>query len=466
MRQYDIIVVGTGPAGQKAAIQSAKLRKSVAVVESAGYVGGAQVNTGTIPSKALREAVLHLTGRSMRSFYGENYRVKRNISFQDLTAVSGLVIQNEREIIRDAFDRNQVDVFHGHASFEDANTLKVQREFDYEKLKAKYIILATGTRPARPPTIPFDGKHIFTSDDILTLNHLPRNLIVVGGGVIGTEYACIMATLGVRVTLVEGRGSLLRFMDREISEALTYHMRKSGITIRTSEMVEKIEVIDDEEHGSLAQATLESGKTLRAEALLYCIGRQGTCSELGLDKVPLSYDKRERLSVNENYQTEVPHVYAAGDVIGFPALASTAMEQGRQAACHAFGEPFDAMPDLLPFGIYAVPEMSMVGKTEQQLTEEGIPFESGKAQYAELARGQLLGDDIGMLKLLIHQEDRRLLGVHAIGTDATEIIHIGQAVMAFNGKVDFFVNNVFNWPTLAEAYKVAALNGVNKLGLV
>jgi len=466
MRHYDIAIIGTGPAGQKAAIQSAKLRKSAAVIESAGYVGGAQINTGTIPSKALREAVLHLTGRSMRSFYGENYRVKRNIGFKDLTAVSGMVIQNEREIVRDAFDRNQVDLFHGHATFEDPNTLKIQREFDYEKVRAERVIIATGTRPARPPNIPFDSEHIFTSDDILTLKKLPRNLIVVGGGVIGTEYACIMAALGIRVTLIEARETLLRFMDREISEALTYHMRKGGITIRTCEKVEKIAVVKDDEYGTLAQATLESGKKVRAEALLYAIGRQGTTSELGLDKVPLTYDNRGRLQVNEHYQTDVPHIYAAGDVIGFPALASTAMEQGRQAACHAFDEVVDAMPDLLPFGIYAIPEMSMVGKTEQQLTEEGIPFESGKAQYAELARGQLLGDETGMLKLLIHQDDRRVLGVHAIGTDATELIHIGQAVMAFNGTADFFVNNVFNWPTLAEAYKVAALNGVNKLSLV
>lgn len=466
MRSYDIIIIGSGPAGQRAAIQSAKLRKRALVIEAATTVGGAQINTGTIPSKALREAAMHLTGHSKRGLFGDDYKVKKNITFEDLTDVSQLVVRNEREIVRNAFDRNNIDLEFGTATFIDPKTIKVQREDDYGMFTAERIVIATGTRPARPDNISFDGKHVCTSDDILNMPHLPRNLIVVGGGVIGCEYACIMATLGIRVTLVEAREELLMFMDEEISDALTYHMRQQGITLRMEERVETIELVEDERHGTLAQATLESGKKLRAETLLYAIGRQGTCSELGLDTLPLTYDKRERLTVNEKFQTDIPHIYAAGDVIGFPALASTAMEQGRQAACHAFGESVTAMPDLLPFGIYAVPEMSMVGKTESQLTEEGIPFESGIAQYRELARGQLLGDEIGMLKLLIHQEDRRILGVHAIGTNATEIIHIGQAVMAFGGTVDFFVNNVFNWPTLAEAYKVAALNGVNKLALV
>ncbi|HKI18410.1 MAG TPA: FAD-dependent oxidoreductase, partial [Isosphaeraceae bacterium] len=289
-------------------------------------------------------------------------------------------------------------------------------------------------------------------------------MIVVGGGVIGTEYACMMATLGVKVTLVEGRREVLGFLDREITEAFQYHMRRLGTTLRLGEKVSKIEQIASSGvNGPVVQATLESGKSLRAQTLLYSIGRQGTTAALQLENVGLVADDRERLKVNAHYQTAAPHIYAVGDVIGFPALASTAMEQGRLAACHAFGAPTCSMPELFPFGIYAIPEISMVGRTEDQLTEAGIPYEAGIAQYKELARGQLLGDDIGMLKLLIHQETHQILGVHAIGTNATELIHIGQAVMAFNGTVDYFINNVFNFPTLAEAYKVAALNGLNKL---
>jgi NAD(P) transhydrogenase len=289
-------------------------------------------------------------------------------------------------------------------------------------------------------------------------------MIIVGGGVIGTEYACMMAALGVKVTLVEGRRELLGFLDYEITEAMQYMMRRNGITLRLGEKVAKIEHIAAEAiSGADVQATLESGKTLRAQTLLYAVGRQGTTMGLRLDKAGLVADDRERLKVNENYQTAVPHIYAAGDVIGFPALASTAMEQGRLAVCHAFGVPTKSFPELFPYGIYAIPEISMVGKTEAQLTEAGIPYEAGIAQYKELARGQLLGDNDGMLKLLIHQENQQILGCHAIGTGATELIHIGQAVMALGGTVEYFINNVFNYPTLAEAYKVAALNGLNKL---
>jgi NAD(P) transhydrogenase len=289
-------------------------------------------------------------------------------------------------------------------------------------------------------------------------------MIIVGGGVIGVEYACMMQTLGVRVTLVEGRHEVLGFLDGEITEAFQYQMRRSGMTLRLGEKVEKIEQLPaDNGHGGLVQATLESGKHLRAQALLYAVGRQGTTNALRLDAAGLKADDRERLKVNSFYQTEVPHIYAVGDVVGFPALASTAMEQGRLAVCHAFGAATNSMPELFPLGIYALPEISMVGRTEKQLTDAGIPYEAGIAQYKEIARGQLLGDDIGMLKLLIHQENHQILGCHAIGSGATELIHIGQAVMALNGTVDYFINNVFNFPTLAEAYKVAALNGLNKL---
>ncbi len=466
MRHFDCIVIGTGPGGQKAAIQAAKLGKRVAIIEKNNVLGGAAINTGTIPSKALREAVLHLTGASKRGIFGESYRVKRNITIADLIYVSQQVVHHELELIRDHFDRNNIELIWGAARFDQENVIFVDRPDDFEVLNADVFVIATGTKPARPASVPFDERTVFTSDGLLALEQLPRTLIVVGGGVIGTEYACMMAVLGVKVTLVEGRNELLGFLDSEITEAFQYQMRRMGITLRMGEKVHKIEHVTNDngnDTAHLVQATLESGKTLRAQTLLYAVGRQGTTGALQLEKAGLVADDRERLKVNQFYQTTVPHIYACGDVIGFPALASTAMEQGRLAVCHAFGVPTCSIPELFPYGIYAVPEVSMVGKTEAQLTQAGIPYEAGIAQYRELARAQLLGDTDGMLKLLIHQETRQLLGVHAIGTGATELIHIGQAVMALQGTVEYFINNVFNYPTLAEAYKVAALNGMNKL---
>lgn len=335
------------------------------------------------------------------------------------------------------------------------------------EVEADKFLVAVGTKPARPDSVPFNNSTVFTSDGILKLDHLPKTMIVVGGGVIGTEYACIMATLGVRVTLVEGRHQLLSFLDQEIGGAFQYFLRQKGITLRLGEKVESIEEFEVKNGVShtLVEANLESGKKLRAETLLYAIGRQGVCGSIGLDKVGIEFDDRERLKVNEQYQTNVEHVYAAGDVIGFPALASTSMEQGRRAVCHAFGmcDIGNYNTSLFPYGIYAVPEISMVGKTEEELTEAGIPYESGIAHYREIARGQLLGDESGMLKMLIHQETHKILGVHVIGTEATELIHIGQAVMALDGDAEYFINNVFNFPTLAECYKVPAYNGLNKL---
>ena len=512
MRHFDCIVIGTGPAGQKAAIQAAKLGKSVAIIERNNVLGGASINTGTIPSKALREAVLHLTGAHKRSLYGETSRARRHITVTDLIYVSQQVIHQELALIRDHFDRNNVELIWGAARFHDDTVLYVDRPDSFEMISGERFIICSGTRPARPDSVPFNNKTIFTSDELLLLETLPKTMIVVGGGVIGVEYACMLATLGVKTTLVEGRNEVLGFLDHEITEAFQYQMRRMGITLRLGEKVAKIEEISADapeiraaaavatatavaaaaadptqppvaigndasnkplvapkypsaprDRAALVQATLESGKHLRAQVLLYAVGRQGTTVALDLAKVGLRADDRERLKVNERYQTEVEHIYAAGDVIGFPALASTAMEQGRLAACHAFDVPTSSMPELFPYGIYSIPEISMVGKTEEQLTQAGIPYEAGVAQYKELARGQLLGDHDGMLKLLIHQDDHTILGVHAIGTGATELIHIGQAVMAFKGTVDYFINNVFNYPTLAEAYKVAALNGLNKL---
>ncbi len=472
MQHYDLAVIGTGPAGQKAAIQAAKLGKKVCIIEKNEVVGGVAVNTGTIPSKALREAVLHLTGAAKRGLFGDAYRVKRNITIADLIGVSQRVIHSEWEVIQDQLERNHVELVWGEAHFEGPNLLQVisQQNNEAVMLTADKFLIGIGTRPARPDSIPFDEESILTSDELLKLGKLPTTMIVVGGGVIGTEYACMMATLGIKVTLVEGRDELLGFLDEEIGEAFQYHLRQRGVRLRLGEKVEsiqKLEVNDSKEsiegNAPRVQATLESGKVLKAQALLYAVGRQGLCGRLELENVGLEYDDRERLKVNEYYQTTQEHIYAAGDVIGFPALASTSMEQGRLAACHMFGKMTQTMADLFPFGIYAIPEISMVGKTEQQLTDEGVPYESGIAHYSKTARGKLLGDDTGMLKLLIHQDTRKILGVHIIGTSATELIHIGQLVMAFGGTVDFFIDNVFNYPTLAEAYKVAALNGSNRL---
>jgi NAD(P) transhydrogenase len=460
MKRVDMAVIGTGPAGQKAAIQAAKLGKQVIIVEKQNVLGGACINTGTIPSKALREAVMQMCGQN-GSFSSPRFS-RQDITMDTLIYRSRQVITTEVNLIREQLSRNDVELFQGGARLTDPHTLEIQHGHTTDVIESENIVVATGTSPARPETVPFDGHRVIDSDDLLRMAELPKSMIIVGGGVIGTEYACMMGVLGVRVILTEARPQLLEFVDSEIGEALQYRMRSMGITLRLGERVDHIEVDED----GMVKATLQSGKHLRADTLLYCIGRQGNTGSLGLEDIGLTPDNRGRLKVNEFYQTDVPHIYAVGDVIGFPALASTSMEQGRLAACHAFGEPTKSIPELFPLGIYSIPEMSMVGKTETQLTEEGIPYECGVAQYKEIARGQLLGDEVGMLKLLIHEETRQILGVHAIGTGATEIIHVGQAVMAFKGTVDYFINNVFNYPTLTECYKVAALNGSNKLRML
>ena len=459
MKHLDLVVIGSGPAGQRAAIQAAKLGKQVALIERNQALGGACINTGTIPSKALREAVVYLTGVGQRRLYGQSYQVKQDVTIDDLIYRSEHVIRGEIELIRSHMARNGVEMIAGVARFEDPHTIRITHPYNFEEIHADHVVIATGTTPARPANVPFDDSRVIDSDGILHLKRLPKSMIIVGGGVIGTEYACMMAALDVRVILTEARDRLLDFVDAEIIESLQYQMRSAGVTLRMGERVEDIVVRQD----GLVQATLHSGKHLYAETLLYCIGRQGATHELGLDGIGVVPDSRGRITVNADYQTEVPHVYAVGDVIGFPALASTSMEQGRHAACHAFGEPCSTIPELYPYGVYAIPEISMVGKTEAQLTAEGVPYEAGIAQYREIARGQIIGDEFGMLKLLIHEETRQILGVHAIGTGATELIHIGQAVIAFKGTVDYFINSVFNYPTLAECYKVAALNGSNKL---
>ncbi|HUK41664.1 MAG TPA: Si-specific NAD(P)(+) transhydrogenase [Candidatus Acidoferrales bacterium] len=458
MAHYDMLVIGSGPAGQKAAIQAAKVGKKVGIIERKKVVGGICINTGTIPSKSLREAVLFLSGFRQRSLYGASYRVKKEITFEDLAMRCDHVVKAEQEVIQNQLSRNHVDFMVGTATFTDPNRLSVKQETETNEHTADYIIVAVGTEPARPPEIPFDGESIIDSDGLLSLKQLPKSLTIVGGGVIGCEYACILATLGIPVVLVERRPRLLEFVDSEIIEALQYHMRGIGVTLRFNEEVVGIEKTTD---GSVA-IHLKSGKKIGAPLLVYSIGRVGATKNLGLENIGIQPDERGRLKVNADYQTSLPHIYAVGDVVGFPALASTSMQQGRHAACHALNLMCETTTHLLPYGIYTIPEISTVGRNEDDLTRDGIPYEMGVARYREIARGQIIGDTIGMLKLLFHSETRQLLGVHVIGEGATELVHIGQAVMAHGGKLDYFVDTVFNYPTLAECYKVAALAALNK----
>lgn len=458
MAHYDMLVIGSGPAGQKAAIQAAKVGKKVAVIERKKVVGGICINSGTIPSKSLREAVLFLSGFRQRSLYGASYRVKKDITFQDLSQRCDHVVKAEQEVIQNQLIRNSVDFIVGAASFLDPHRLSIKQDSESVEHSADYIVVAVGTEPARPDDIAFDGESIIDSDGLLTLKHLPKSLTIVGAGVIGCEYACILATLGIPVVLVERRPRLLEFVDNEIIEALQYQMRNIGITLRLNE-----EVVGIKKSADLSVAIhLKSGKKISAPLLMYSAGRVGATINLGLDKIGIAPDERGRLKVDESFRTALPHIYAVGDVIGFPALASTSMQQGRHAACHAFGLACDTSSHLLPYGIYSIPEISMVGRNEEELTRDGVPYETGVARYREIARGQIIGDTVGMLKLLFHSETRALLGVHVIGEGATELVHIGQAVMAHGGKLDYFVDTVFNYPTLAECYKVAALAALNK----
>lgn len=471
MRRVDLCVIGSGPAGQWAALQAAKLGKSVCVVEGREVVGGSAVNTGTIPSKALREAILNLGVCPIpsSSATGADFRAAaRSATMASLWSSASRVIDAEIALVRNQFASHSISTLHGIASFLSPTSISVATRFGPQTLEATNFLIATGSAPSRPANITFDDSDVITSDELLHLEDLPRSLIVVGGGVIGTEYASMMAALGIKVTLVESRPRLMEFVDSEIIEALQYHLRQQGVTLRLGEKVVKIDRTDappgtTTRNGKVAEAMLESGKILRADCLLYAVGRQGCTDQLNLAAAGLSADSRGRITVDKSYRTSQANIFAAGDVVGFPALASTSMEQGRIAACHMFGVSCEAIEELLPYGIYAIPEISMVGWTEERLTAEGIPFESGIAHYRETARGQLLGDDIGMLKLLIHQDSHAILGVHAIGTTATELIHIGQCAIAFKATAEYFVNAVFNYPTLAECYKLAATNGLNKL---
>ena len=456
--QFDVAVVGGGPAGHHAAIQAAKLGRKVALVDSRPEVGGACVHTGTIPSKTLREAILYLTGFLQRGIYGVTYAVKPDIVPADLTLRIQHVVKHEAEVFRLQLQRNRVRLIRGLGSFLDPHSLLVSGEGVEARVEADILIIACGTSPARSDKFPVDGKSILDSDTLPGISNIPRTMTVVGAGVIGVEYACMMAALGVKVALVEQRPKILEFADAEIVDTLCYHMREMGVVFRLGEEVEQVGRRGD----GCVVATLKSRKEIVSESVLYAVGRQGNTAGLNLLAAGLEADGRGRISVDENFRTKVPHIYAAGDIIGFPSLASASMEQGRAAACHALGMPIQRMTDLLPYGIYTIPEISFVGKSEAELTAAGVPYDVGVARYREIARGQILGDDKGLLKLLFHAQSGRLLGVHIIGEGATEIVHIGQAVMALEGTLDFFVNNAFNYPTLAEAYKVAALDVANR----
>src|SRR6266404_5897210 len=459
MQTFDLIVIGSGPAGQRAAIQGAKSGKRVVLIESRAVLGGACINTGTIPSKTMREAVLHLSGFYYQNIYGINYRVKEKISMSDLSFRVQHVIKTEVDVTQAQLTRNGVEVLTGTASFVDAHHVKVISNLGQIDLEGSAIVIATGTKPAVSPLVPFNNRNIINSDQILQMPQIPKTMIVVGGGVIGVEYTCMFATLGVRVTLIEKRPRLLEFADSEMVEALCYHLRDRRVTLRLNEEVESVEETPD--NGVVAN--LKSKKKVAGEALLYAVGRQGNVDELNLGAAGLDADSRGRIPVDADYRTKQPHIFAVGDVIGFPSLGSVSMEQGRIAAASAFGMPIHSDPAHYPYGIYTIPEISFIGKTEEQLTDAGVAYEVGIAYFREIARGQIRGDTTGRLKLIFKPDTKELLGVHIIGEGASELLHIGQAVFALKGTVEYFVDTVFNYPTLAECYKAAAFNGLNKL---
>jgi NAD(P) transhydrogenase len=461
MDQVDMLVIGSGPAGRRAAVQSAKLGKSVLVVDKGRRLGGVSVHTGTIPSKTLRETVLNLSGWRERGFYGRGYRVKRDISAGDLVQRLHKTLDHEVEVLQHQFMRNMVQNIFASARFVDTQTVELTTDAgEVSHARFRNALIAVGTRPHRPKEVPFDGKRVFDSDEILELQHLPRTLTVIGGGVIGVEYATIFSALDVPVTLIETRASILDFVDREIVDDFIHQMRDRGMVIRLGSAVAGIA-----SGPAGVEVTLADGRRIKSEMLLYAAGRTGNVDSLNLDAVGVAVDARGRLAVDPaTFQTSVPNIYAAGDVIGFPSLASTSMEQGRVAACHAFGMTLPPAPATFPYGIYAVPEISTVGQSEEQVRASGVTYECGIARFRETSRGHIMGVNAGFLKLIFSIETRRLLGAHIVGEGATELIHIGQAVINLGGTVDFFVENTFNYPTLAEAYKVAGLDAWNRMG--
>ncbi|MFV1993297.1 MAG: Si-specific NAD(P)(+) transhydrogenase [Acidiferrobacterales bacterium] len=458
--RFDLIVIGSGPAGQRAAIQAAKLGKRAVIIERNNVIGGVALHTGTIPSKTLREAILYLTGWNQRGFYGHDYRLKSEITVDDLRQRLDITIQHELEIIRKQLSRNNVEVIHGTASFTDPYTINVHKENGNSlSLSADNFLIATGTRPRRPDNIDFDDISITDADGLLNATGLPESVTIIGAGVIGVEYATMLNALEIDVTLINESADILSFVDREIITEFLSHQKDLGMKIFSGE---KIQSIQKTKTGTVT-TTLENGAQHQSEVLIYTAGRIGCTASLGLENAGLGVNKRKLIKVNENFQTGVPHIFAAGDVIGFPSLASTSMEQGRVVALNAFGYKKESDMVNIPYGIYSVPEISMIGKTEAELQEENIPYVAGKAHFQETARGQILGLDSGMLKLLVHSTNQHLLGVHIMGYSATELVHIGQSVIKLQGKLDYFLNNIFNYPTLAGAYKIAALDAWNHL---
>ncbi|PDT01998.1 Si-specific NAD(P)(+) transhydrogenase [Rhizobium chutanense] len=462
MLQYDLVVVGSGPAGRRGAIQAAKLGKKVLVIEQGKRVGGVSVHTGTIPSKTLRETALNLSGWRERGFYGRSYRVKEEISADDLRRRLLITLNHEVEVLEHQFARNRVQHIRGKASFIDASTLQVVKEDgEITQVTAASVLLAVGTKPFRPDYIPFDGKTVLDSDELLDIQELPRSMVVIGAGVIGIEYATIFSALDTAVTVLDPKATMLDFIDKEIVEDFTYQLRDRNMKLLLGQKADKVETLDN----GKVELTLDSGRRLTTDMVLFAAGRMGATDALNLPAIGLEADSRGRLKVNpETFQTSVANVYAAGDVVGFPSLASTSMEQGRIAARVAIGAVAKEPPKYFPYGIYAVPEISTCGLTEEEMKERGIPYECGIARFRETSRGHIMGLDTGLLKLIFSLKTRRLLGVHIVGEGATELVHIGQAVLNLKGTVEYFVENTFNYPTLAEAYKIAGLDAWNRMG--
>ena len=461
MSHYDLIVIGSGPAGRRAAIQAAKFGKSVLMVEKGRRVGGVSVHTGTIPSKTLRETVLNLSGWRERGFYGRSYRVKQDISAEDLLERLHMTLSHEVEILEHQFARNKVETLRGTARFLAADCVQVTTEKDDRlEFTADKIVLAVGTRPYRPEHIPFDGRRVLDSDEILDLSYLPRSMVIIGAGVIGIEYATIFSALDVQVTVIEAAESMLGFIDRELIDEFVHDLRDRGMRLYFKSQVESVTCGSDDRCSVL----LKNGRLVSSDLVLFAAGREGATDALNIEASGLQPDKRGRLTVDrKTFQTDIPHIYAVGDVIGFPSLASTSMEQGRIAACHAFGQVAQDPPEFFPYGIYSVPEMSIIGMTEEEVQEKAIPYECGVARFRETSRGHIMGLNSGFMKMIFSLETRRLLGVHIVGEGATELIHIGQAVLNLEGTLEYFVENTFNYPTLAEAYKIAALDAWNRM---
>ncbi|CAM5776888.1 NAD(P)(+) transhydrogenase [Labrys miyagiensis] len=462
MYDYDMLVIGSGPSGRRAAVQSAKLGKSVLVVEKGRRVGGVSVHTGTIPSKTLRETVLNLSGWRERGFYGRSYRVKQDIGAGDLMARLQKTLDHEVEVLEHQFSRNTVRTARGEARFISPHEIEITAESGERRVvSSAHVLIACGTRPFRPDYVPFNDTTVFDSDEIIELPRLPRSLTVIGAGVIGVEYATIFSALDVAVTLIEPRTTFLDFIDKELIDEFMHELRDRNVALRLGAAVNSIEVA---ENGRIT-TKLADGRLVSSEMLLFAAGRVGATDRLNLDAAGLKVDHRGRITVNPaTLQTDVPHIYAAGDVIGFPSLASTSMEQGRVAACHAFGLDPPPPPEYFPYGIYSVPEISTTGLTEEEVRKKGIPYEVGIARFRETSRGHIMGLNSGIMKMIFSTKTRRLLGVHILGEGATELIHIGQAVLNLKGTIDYFIENTFNYPTLAEAYKIAGLDAWNRMG--